>query len=390
MHFAGLKAVGESVEQPMRYFRNNVEGSMNLLECMGRSGCRSLVFSSSCTVYGASEKVPTDESASLSAVNPYGRSKLMVEDICRDLARSEKGWKIALLRYFNPIGAHPSGDIGEDPLGVPNGLLPYLLQVAVGRRPFLRVFGNDYPTEDGTGVRDFIHVVDLVAGHIKALERLAGIEGCLATNLGTGRGHSVLEAVSALSQPCGKELPFQLPPRPAVDIAQISADPTLAVRPLAWKAERICGRCARMRGGGRAATRRVTARSAAPEGKRRGLMGIHRTLRPASPSAWIAIFFIVAGLYQMVFFYRDNRYVHVLALDIVTKAHADGSEARVIALRDYLRTHINNDGLSHDGSGRHFCGTAPAQTLRSGKGLCGEVPGHLSSWRARWGYGRSG
>ena len=213
-----------------------MQGSLNLISAMRKAGCRSLVFSSSCTVYGAPAKVPIDESAPLSPLNPYGRSKLVVEQICRDMAASEPGWRIALLRYFNPIGAHESGEIGEDPEGEPNNLLPYALQVAVGRRPFLRVWGGDYPTPDGTGVRDYIHVVDLARGHLKALERLPSLDGCLAVNLGTGRGHSVLEVVAALAKACGREVPYQVLPRRPGDSAEVWAAPSFAKKELGWTA----------------------------------------------------------------------------------------------------------------------------------------------------------
>jgi UDP-glucose 4-epimerase len=237
MHFAGAKAVGESVERPLHYFHNNVGGTLHLLQCMQRHEVKRLVFSSSATVYGEPAKVPVTEDMPLSATNPYGRTKLMIEDICRDLARSDAQWNIALLRYFNPVGAHPSGRIGEDPRGIPNNLMPYLLQVAVGRRPHLNVFGDDYPTPDGTGVRDYIHVVDLAKGHVAALDRLADNRGCLALNLGTGHGVSVLQMIGALSKAVGRELPYEVQGRRAGDIAITYADPSRARAQLGWKAE---------------------------------------------------------------------------------------------------------------------------------------------------------
>lgn len=235
IHFAGLKAVGESVQKPLLYWRNNVQGTLSLLAAMKAVGCRSLVFSSSATVYGQPERVPIREDAPLSALNPYGETKLAVERICRGLAAAEPGWRVALLRYFNPIGAHESGEIGEDPEGIPNNLMPYALQVAVGRLPVLRVFGDDYPTADGTGVRDYIHVVDLAKGHLKALERLD--EGCRAINLGTGKGSSVLEVVASLEKACGRRIHCEIAPRRPGDAAEVYADPGLALQVLGWKAE---------------------------------------------------------------------------------------------------------------------------------------------------------
>lgn len=237
IHFAGLKAVGESIQVPLAYYDNNLTGTIHLLEAMRQAGCRNLIFSSSATVYGDPERTPVTEDMPLSATNPYGRSKLIIEDICRDLARSEEGWHIALLRYFNPVGAHPSGRIGEDPGGVPNNLMPYLLQVAAGRLPELRIFGADYPTPDGTGVRDFIHVVDLARGHIAALEALETIRGAEAFNLGTGRGHSVLEVLHAMERSVGAPIPHRFAPRRPGDIACCYAAPALAERRLGWKAE---------------------------------------------------------------------------------------------------------------------------------------------------------
>ncbi|WP_243317512.1 UDP-glucose 4-epimerase GalE [Geothrix paludis] len=238
IHFAGLKAVGESTRVPLTYYQNNVTGTLNLLEAMRGAGCRNLVFSSSATVYGDPAEVPIREDSPLSATNPYGRSKLMIEEICRDLAKSEPGWRIALLRYFNPVGAHPSGLLGEDPQGVPNNLMPYLLQVASGHRPHLEVFGQDYPTPDGTGVRDYLHVVDLALGHLAALKALPRIEGAIPINLGTGRGYSVLEMIQAMEKVMGHPIPWQFGPRRPGDIALCYANPDRAHTMLGWRAER--------------------------------------------------------------------------------------------------------------------------------------------------------
>jgi len=238
IHFAGLKAVGESVEQPLRYYDNNVNGSLCLLQAMAEAGVRRLVFSSSATVYGDPHAVPIREDFPLSATNPYGRSKLMVEDILRDLCLSDPRWQVALLRYFNPVGAHASGLIGEDPNGVPNNLMPFVSQVAIGKRPEVVVFGNDYPTPDGTGVRDYIHVVDLAQGHLKALAALRTSHGVLTVNLGTGRGYSVLEMVKAFGLACGRELPYRVAARRAGDVAACYADPSYAAEVLGWRAER--------------------------------------------------------------------------------------------------------------------------------------------------------
>jgi len=244
IHFAGLKAVGESVSQPLRYYQNNLSGTLNLLECMAAAGCKQLVFSSSATVYGDPAKVPITEDMPLSATNPYGRSKLVIEEMCRDLVRAEPDWRIALLRYFNPAGAHPSGLIGEDPVGIPNNLGPYILHVAVGKRPHLNVHGNDYPTPDGTGVRDYIHVVDLAQGHLAALAALPKQAGCRAINLGTGRGYSVLEMVRAVAKASGREIPYKIGPRRPGDIATCYADAGLAATELGWRArldlDRMC------------------------------------------------------------------------------------------------------------------------------------------------------
>jgi UDP-glucose 4-epimerase len=238
IHFAALKAVGESVSQPLRYYRNNLVGTLTLLECMQEAGCKRLVFSSSATVYGDPAKVPITEDMPLSATNPYGRSKLMIEDICRDLAKADPQWTIALLRYFNPIGAHISGLIGEDPRGIPNNLMPYLMQVAVGKRPMLTVYGNDYPTPDGTGVRDYIHVVDLAAGHLAALAALPKLKGAVAINLGTGQGYSVKQMIAAVAKATGKDIPHTFGPRRPGDIAICYADPALAASLLGWRARR--------------------------------------------------------------------------------------------------------------------------------------------------------
>ncbi|MCA1858162.1 UDP-glucose 4-epimerase GalE [Massilia oculi] len=238
IHFAGLKAVGESVAQPLRYYDNNVNGSVILFETMAKSGVKTIVFSSSATVYGDPASVPIREDFPLSATNPYGRSKLMIEDILRDLAKAEPDWRIALLRYFNPVGAHESGLIGEEPNGIPNNLVPYIAQVANGQRDKLSVFGGDYPTPDGTGLRDYIHVVDLAIGHVKTLDRLAREPGIVTYNLGTGRGNSVLEMVRAFEQACGRPIPYQIVERRPGDVAQCYADPAKAREELGWTAER--------------------------------------------------------------------------------------------------------------------------------------------------------
>ncbi len=238
VHFAALKAVGESVEKPDLYRRNNIDGSRCLLSAMAAAGCRRLVFSSSCTVYGEVKKNPVDESHPRAAVNPYGETKLAVEDLCFDLARKEKGWDIALLRYFNPVGAHESGRIGEDPRGIPNNLMPFVMQTAVGRRDKVRVWGNDYPTPDGTGVRDYIHVVDLALGHLAALEKLSSFGGARAVNLGTGRGYSVLEVIRAASKAAGRDIPYEVLARRPGDSAAIWAQPALAKSLLGWTATR--------------------------------------------------------------------------------------------------------------------------------------------------------
>jgi len=238
VHFAGLKAVGESMEMPLTYYDNNVVGTLRLLEAMGECGVKALVFSSSATVYGEPQQLPLTEDHPLSATNPYGRTKLMIEEMLRDLHRSDSSWRFGILRYFNPVGAHPSGLIGEDPKGIPNNLMPFLAQVAVGRLEFLNVWGNDYPTPDGTGVRDYIHVVDLALGHLKALERLQGQAECLTVNLGTGTGYSVLEMVRAFERAASRSVPYRISSRRPGDIAACYADPKLALKLLGWRAER--------------------------------------------------------------------------------------------------------------------------------------------------------
>ena len=238
IHFAGLKAVGESVEKPIEYYDNNVAGSVTLFEAMRDTDVKTLVFSSSATVYGDPASVPIREEFPLSATNPYGRSKLMIEDMLRDIANADGTWRIALLRYFNPVGAHSSGTLGEDPNGIPNNLMPYISQVAVGKLPQLSIFGNDYPTPDGTGVRDYIHVVDLALGHLAALGALSKQPDLLTVNLGTGRGYTVLEMVHAFERASGRSVPYRIAERRPGDIAQCYADPTRASRLLGWKAER--------------------------------------------------------------------------------------------------------------------------------------------------------
>ena len=246
IHFAGLKAVGESVKQPLTYYDNNVVGTLRLLEAMIECKVKTLVFSSSATVYGDPLKLPLTEDHPLSSTNPYGRSKLMIEEMLRDLKASDSSWRIGILRYFNPVGAHASALIGEDPRGIPDNLMPFVSQVAVGRREILNVWGDDYPTSDGTGVRDYIHVVDLALGHIKALAVLAssesfqgvGEDGCLTVNLGTGTGYSVLNVVRAFEQASGRKVPFQIAPRRPGDIAACYADPSLANELLGWRVER--------------------------------------------------------------------------------------------------------------------------------------------------------
>lgn len=238
VHFAGLKAVGESVAQPLAYFRNNVSGTITLLDAMAAANVKRLVFSSSATVYGDPESVPITEAAPLRVTNPYGRTKLMVEEILADLEKSDPDWRIGVLRYFNPVGAHPSGLIGEDPRGTPSNLMPYIAQVAVGRRERLTIFGNDYPTPDGTGVRDYIHVVDLAQGHVAALQRLFARAEGFTVNLGTGHGHSVLDAVRTFEAASGCSVPYEVASRRSGDIAACFADPSNAQRLLGWRAEK--------------------------------------------------------------------------------------------------------------------------------------------------------
>jgi len=236
IHFAGLKAVGESVEKPLTYYDNNVYGTVALCEVMAEHHCKSIIFSSSATVYGDPATTPITEEFPTSATNPYGRSKLFIEEILRDLFVSDPEWKIILLRYFNPVGAHPSGTMGEDPNGIPNNLMPFITQTAVGKRSCLSVFGDDYNTPDGTGVRDYIHVMDLAAGHVKALEKIGNFNEVMTINLGTGTGYSVLEMVKAFEKASGKEVPYCIAPRRAGDIAQCYADPSYAKKVLNWEA----------------------------------------------------------------------------------------------------------------------------------------------------------
>ncbi|MDU6265548.1 MAG: UDP-glucose 4-epimerase GalE [Anaerocolumna aminovalerica] len=244
IHFAGLKAVGESVSIPLRYYHNNLTGTFNLLDCMQKHGVFNLVFSSSATVYGTPEKLPITEDFPLSTTNPYGTTKLMIEQILQDLYVSDSRFSIVILRYFNPIGAHESGRIGEDPRGIPNNLLPYIAQVATGKLKQVSVYGNDYPTVDGTGVRDYIHVVDLSIGHLKAIEKKAGNPGVYIYNLGTGRGYSVLEMIHAFEKACGKELPYQIIDRRPGDVAVCYSNPEKAKSELDWSAkydiEKMC------------------------------------------------------------------------------------------------------------------------------------------------------
>lgn len=238
IHFAGSKAVGESVEKPLFYYDNNVGGTICLCRCMMRHGVEDLVFSSSCTVYGDPEEVPITEDAPVSPYNPYGRTKLCIEEMLRDIQRSQPGWNVALLRYFNPVGAHPSGLIGEDPGSTPQNLMPYITQVAVGRLEKLSIYGDDYPTVDGTGVRDYIHVVDLVRGHLSALDKLRENPGTVTYNLGTGTGYSVLQMVRAFEEVSGKQIPYEITGRRPGDVAEVFADPSLARRELGWEAEK--------------------------------------------------------------------------------------------------------------------------------------------------------
>ncbi len=238
IHFAGLKAVGESCAKPIEYYHNNITGTLILCDVMRSFGCKRMVFSSSATVYGSPKTVPIKEDFPLSTTNPYGSTKLMIEGILQDIYKSDNEWSIALLRYFNPIGAHESGRLGEDPNGIPNNLMPYIQRVAVGKLPILGVFGNDYPTHDGTGVRDYIHVTDLSLGHLKAIEKIRTMTGVGIWNLGTGKGYSVLDVVKAFNKASGLEVPYEIKPRRAGDIAECYADPTKAYEELGWKAER--------------------------------------------------------------------------------------------------------------------------------------------------------
>ena len=240
IHFAGLKAVGESVAKPLLYYNNNLVGTLNLLASMGKHGCKRLIFSSSATVYGDPASVPITEAFPLKATNPYGRTKLFIEEMLRDLHVSDASWTLILLRYFNPVGAHPSGRLGEDPAGIPNNLMPFVQQVAVGRRPHLTVYGSDYATVDGTGVRDYLHVMDLAEGHVAALRKALSTPalGCVAYNLGTGKGTSVLEMVAAFKKATGQALPHVMAPRRPGDIAACYAAPDLAAAELGWRAVR--------------------------------------------------------------------------------------------------------------------------------------------------------
>ena len=238
IHFAGLKAVGESVEKPLKYYDNNICGTVALCEVMEANNCKNIVFSSSATVYGDPHTTPIKEDFPLSATNPYGRSKLFIEEILRDLNVADSSWRVILLRYFNPVGAHKSGTIGEDPNGIPNNLMPFISQVAVGKREELSVFGDDYDTHDGTGVRDYIHVVDLAKGHVKALDKMKKMQGVLTVNLGTGKGYSVLDMVRAFEKASGKKVPYKIAPRRPGDIAKCYADPSYAKEVLDWEVKR--------------------------------------------------------------------------------------------------------------------------------------------------------
>ena len=238
IHFAGFKAVGESVAQPLKYYANNIGGTVSLLKALDATSCRTLVFSSSATVYGDPASVPITEGFPTSHTNPYGHGKLVCEEMLAALRVADPAWRLGVLRYFNPVGAHPSGLIGENPSGIPNNLMPYVTQVAVGARPFLNVYGDDYPTPDGTGVRDYIHVQDLAQGHVAALRYLQSTGKSFTANLGTGKGYSVLELVQAFEEASGKPIPYKVAPRRAGDIAQCYADPTLAHQLLGWQATR--------------------------------------------------------------------------------------------------------------------------------------------------------
>lgn len=236
IHFAGLKAVGESCEKPLEYFINNISGTLVMLDIMSKHNVKKIVFSSSATVYGSPETVPIKEDFPLSVTNPYGRTKLMLEEILQDIYESDKEWNIILLRYFNPIGAHRSGRIGEDPNGIPNNLLPYITKVAIGELPVLNVFGDDYPTEDGTCIRDYIHVVDLAEGHVKAIESMTDHPGVRIYNLGTGKGYSVLEVIRNFERASGKKVPYRIAPRRAGDVPVCYADASLAKKEIGWEA----------------------------------------------------------------------------------------------------------------------------------------------------------
>ena len=238
IHFAGYKAVGESVQKPVMYYRNNIDTTLALLEVMEEFGCRRLVFSSSATVYGIPDKVPVTEDFPLSAINPYGSTKLMIENMCRELCHADDRWSIALLRYFNPIGAHESGKIGEDPNGIPNNLMPIIMNVVSGKTPILSVYGNDYPTPDGTCIRDYIHVVDLAKGHLAAIKAVRRETGAMAFNLGTGIGYSVLDIINAFEKVNEVKVPYVITGRRAGDAARCYSDPTKANKELEWKAER--------------------------------------------------------------------------------------------------------------------------------------------------------
>ena len=238
IHFAGLKAVGESVEKPIEYHANNVQGTVSLLEAMQSAGVKTLVFSSSCTVYGSPQYLPLDEQHPTSTTNPYGRTKLHIEEMLADVAASDGAWRLACLRYFNPVGAHASGLIGEDPSGIPNNLMPFVARVAAGKLPHVNVFGNDYPTPDGTGVRDYIHVVDLAKGHLAALDFLGRESGWHAINLGTGKGSSVLEMIRAFEKASGRPVPYRIAPRRPGDVACVYAKTDKAAQVLGWRAER--------------------------------------------------------------------------------------------------------------------------------------------------------
>ncbi len=245
IHFAGLKSVGESVAEPLRYYDNNVTGTVNLLASMEKHGVHRLVFSSSATVYGDPDVVPIAEDAPLGPINPYGRTKLMIEEILGDVAASSPAWKVILLRYFNPVGAHESGRIGEDPVGVPNNLMPFIMQVAAGRFPEINVFGDDYDTPDGTCLRDYVHVVDLAIGHVDAVRNIDTVDGCRAVNLGTGRASSVLDVIKVASDAVGRDLPYKVVGRRAGDAPSVYADPSLAAKLFNWRAQRSLADMAR-------------------------------------------------------------------------------------------------------------------------------------------------